>query len=231
MKEDNKKNIMDVSKPGTIKPATNSKNIIIKSTPIIKDPMVLDDQDDQSQLSGPPPLKMGLNKKLNIEPIHDDLKDQEEKIEVKNEENDESTDQESVVKEDEVSQEKPEKESLEKPDDNEAELKEENLKNNEDSKGIPDGLIQRKQVNEDSQTKQEQLEEDKQKQHDLTINNLILSKKYFLPFNKTQKAKNKRILILGIILGLILILIWLDLALDAGLIKINGIHPITHFFS
>ncbi len=239
MKENDKKTVMDISKPGTVKPPLNSKNIIVKSMPIIKDPMVLDDQENEDQqLSGPPPLRMGLNRKLNIEPIHNNLVDQDEKEEIKNEDVqlDKIDDQEKenkitdedtpkIIKATEMTQKGQNLSLLQQPS-------LENNKNETTNEEKAVGLIQREQVNEDSSTKQQQLEEDKKKKHDQEINNLILSKKYFLPFNKTQRRKNRRILIAtGIILGIILILVWLDLALDTGLIHINGIHPITHFFS
>ncbi|MCL5113448.1 MAG: hypothetical protein M1554_03160 [Patescibacteria group bacterium] len=273
MKENDKKTVMDISKPGTVKPPLNSKNIIVKSMPIIKDPMVLDDQENEDQqLSGPPPLRMGLNRKLNIEPIHNNLVDQDEKEEIKNEDVqlDKIDDQEKenkiteedtpkIIKATEMTQKGQNLSLLQQPslenNKNETTNEEkavgliqreqvnedsgvkqqpslENNKNETTNEEKAVGLIQREQVNEDSSTKQQQLEEDKKKKHDQEINNLILSKKYFLPFNKTQRRKNRRILIAtGIILGIILILVWLDLALDTGLIHINGIHPITHFFS
>jgi hypothetical protein len=36
---------------------------------------------------------------------------------------------------------------------------------------------------------------------------------------------------LGVVLAIVLALAWADIALDAGLIQINGVKPVTHFFS
>ena len=63
------------------------------------------------------------------------------------------------------------------------------------------------------------------------IDKLTDNKKYYLPINAVEKRRSRRFVILGIILSLLLILAWADIALDSGLIHINGIKPLTHFFS
>jgi len=70
-----------------------------------------------------------------------------------------------------------------------------------------------------------------QTKHDAAIQKLVDSKQYFLPINAVEKRKTKRFVILGVILSLLLALAWVDVALDAGLIHIGGIKPVTHFFS
>ena len=78
----NDKKVMDVSNPGSTKPSESSKNIIIKSKPILKDPMISDnsnvDMDDtisSEEPTGPPELPKTLSRKINIEPIRDNLKE------------------------------------------------------------------------------------------------------------------------------------------------------------
>ncbi len=70
-----------------------------------------------------------------------------------------------------------------------------------------------------------------QAEHDTAIQKLVDSKQYFLPINTVEKRKSKRFVALGIILSVVLALAWADIALDAGLIQINGVKPLTHFFS
>jgi hypothetical protein len=63
------------------------------------------------------------------------------------------------------------------------------------------------------------------------IQKLIESKKYVLPINSVEKRRTKRFMALGILLCLLLAAAWVDISLDAGLIHINGLKAVTHFFS
>jgi hypothetical protein len=70
-----------------------------------------------------------------------------------------------------------------------------------------------------------------QAKHDASIEKLIESKKYFLPINAVEQRRSKRNVVLGLVLSVILTVAWVNVALDAGLVEINGIKPVTHFFS
>lgn len=70
-----------------------------------------------------------------------------------------------------------------------------------------------------------------QAEHDESIQKLIVSKKYVLPINSVEKRRSRRFVMLGIVLSLVLLVAWADVALDAGLIHVGGIKPVTHFFS
>jgi hypothetical protein len=67
--------------------------------------------------------------------------------------------------------------------------------------------------------------------HQAAIEKLADSKQYYLPINTIEKLRSRRFVAFGIILSLLLIVAWADIALDAGLIQIHGLKPITHFFS
>ncbi len=71
----------------------------------------------------------------------------------------------------------------------------------------------------------------KEAEHGSEVQKLIDSKRYFLPINTIEKRRSKRFVALGILLSLLLIIAWGDIALDAGLIRLQGIKPLTHFFS
>ncbi len=86
-KEDQKNiKVMDVSSPGSTKPSDNSKNIIIKSSPILIDPMISSDQGSNlegqttslEEPAGPPDLPKTLSKRINIEPLRDNIKSDQE---------------------------------------------------------------------------------------------------------------------------------------------------------
>jgi hypothetical protein len=70
-----------------------------------------------------------------------------------------------------------------------------------------------------------------QTKHGADIQKLIDSRKYELPINAVEKRKTKRFVVLGVFLAILLALAWADIALDAGLVKVSGIKPVTHFFS
>ena len=67
--------------------------------------------------------------------------------------------------------------------------------------------------------------------HDEAVQKLIDGKQYFLPINAVEKRRTKNFVLLGLVVSLLLILAWGDIALDAGLITVPGVKPVTHFFS
>lgn len=77
----------------------------------------------------------------------------------------------------------------------------------------------------------DQAEAAKQEEHDATIQKLIDDKKYVLSINSVEKRRTKRFLVLGLALSLVLAIAWVDVALDAGLIHLGSVKPLTHFFS
>jgi hypothetical protein len=66
---------------------------------------------------------------------------------------------------------------------------------------------------------------------DAKLQQVIDSKKYFLPINAIEQRRNARFVALGVILVLLLVVTWVDIALDAGLIHLGGLKALTHFFS
>lgn len=80
-------------------------------------------------------------------------------------------------------------------------------------------------------TAAEAAEAKKQAEHDESIEKLVDSKKYALPINAVEKRRSKRVVILGLLLSVLLLLAWADIALDAGILNISGVKPVTHFFS
>lgn len=63
------------------------------------------------------------------------------------------------------------------------------------------------------------------------LEKLIESQRYYLPIDSVEKRRAKRFVLLGLVLSILLILAWVDIALDAGLIHIDGLRPVTHLFS
>ena len=85
-KDDKDNKIMDVSDPGSTKPSENSRNIIIKSKPILKDPMISNNQGSniesetisEEEPTGPPEVPKTLSRKINIEPLRDNIKEDQD---------------------------------------------------------------------------------------------------------------------------------------------------------
>lgn len=73
--------------------------------------------------------------------------------------------------------------------------------------------------------------EAKTDEQDQAIQDLIDSKKYYVPINAVEKRRAKQFVLLGLLFSILLLLVWGDIALDAGLIEVSGIKPVTHFFS
>lgn len=74
-------------------------------------------------------------------------------------------------------------------------------------------------------------EEAQQQANEASIQKLIGSKKYVLPIETLEVRRSKRVVVLGVLLSIILALACVDIALDASLIQIDGVKPLTHFFN
>lgn len=96
---------------------------------------------------------------------------------------------------------------------------------------MTDGGTESSTAPKDKKAAEAEIQEDKEAKHQALIEKLADSKKYYLPINMVEKRRSKHVAIAGIILSLLLIVAWADIALDAGLIHVNGIKPVTHFFS
>ncbi|MDB5185224.1 MAG: hypothetical protein JWN38_1032 [Candidatus Saccharibacteria bacterium] len=68
-------------------------------------------------------------------------------------------------------------------------------------------------------------------EHEIAIAKLIESQQYFLPINTMEKRKARRFIALGVVLILLLGVGWTDIALDAGIITINGVQAPVKVFS
>ncbi|HXE10077.1 MAG TPA: hypothetical protein VN554_01490, partial [Verrucomicrobiae bacterium] len=70
-----------------------------------------------------------------------------------------------------------------------------------------------------------------QAEQDIKLHKLVESKKYFLPINAVEQRRSARVALAGALLALILAVAWVDVALDAGLIHLGNVKPVTHLFS
>lgn len=179
--------ISDVEKPGRSTASPTSKAVIVTNRPIIKDPMVVDTTDSDSDTFELPVKKTSTKPK--IQPL-------------------ESSPNPDVNSEDAPtsSPDKPQEEDI---DANSSKTNKKNTPTPEDS--------------EEKEAKQKA-------EHDANLQKVVDAKTYYLPINAVEKRKTKRFVILGVLLSIFLIMIWINIALDAELVQIDGVTPITHFF-
>jgi hypothetical protein len=222
------KPIVDVAHPGQSAPATNSKSVIVSNRPLLKDPMMVGDpppsDDSQSKISlaktsgqpGEPVLSAPL-----LEP-----EKPAETVESAAPAETAPADEKPTVPDHDPKPDKPET-----PETDEA--KPDTAKDDKPAEEKPETDTDTEEAapSKEDNAKQEEAEATKQAGHQAAIDKLADSKQYYLPINTVEKRRSKRFVAIGIILSLLLILAWADIALDAGLIHLSGIKPLTHFFS
>jgi len=234
------KKIVDVAHPGKTAPPPNSKSVIIGHGPMLQDPMVLADATEPPAAVAAPAAKSSSSSVKITPPSAPLLKpekaESEEKAEAKppepaarikieppKEETPEPIADEAKVeesKEESKATEPKKEESVPKPElpKPEAEAK------TKDEPEVPG-------AGEKNLEAEEAAKQEAEAKRQAELQKLVDSKKFFLPINSVEKRRSKRFVALGILLSVVLIVAWADIALDAGLIKVSNIKPVTHFFS
>lgn len=203
--------INDVTQSDKTIGSPTSKPVIITNRPLIKDPMVVDTADDGTTEATDTPAKKFSKPKL--QPLNTtSTTGTSDNNSIQNSEADDST-QEALVEDNAEASEK--EKSIDKAGADTAER--ESPKKEDKSPKSP---------SENS----EEIEARRKAEQQANLQKIADAKTYYLPINSVEKKKAKRFVILGILFSLLLIIVWLDVALDAGLIQINGISPLTHFF-
>lgn len=212
--------IKDVEEPGKSAASPTSKPVLVTNRPIMKDPMVVADQaiddtekqpTDKAQTNASPMPKGSMSVKIEL-------------LETKTEPNETSavpaqspaepeTDQlsqEQAVQKDEADKSNPSTQSIDEA--------KKNTQKNDKKAPITPG-------------EEADVEASRRAERDANLQKIVDKKTYFLPINAVEKRKTKRFVALGIVLSLVLVVAWVDVALDAGLIELGGVKPVTHFFS
>ena len=223
-KKKTSKKVMDVAHPGKSTPAATSKPIIITNRPIMKDPMMAEENEPAQEATAPTlPHKSTPTKVIPLSEPTDPAEVKENAEPTPEVPDTVSTDapQEAVAPaEPEVKETPQEKEPATKPAPVHFAAPESEEAPSDDTPAP-------------SLTPDEELEAaaTKATERDAALQKLVDSKQFFLPINSVEKRRTKRVVVIGILLSIVLVLLWLDVALDANLIQIPGINPVTHFFS
>ncbi|MEK7599717.1 MAG: hypothetical protein AAB462_01645 [Patescibacteria group bacterium] len=205
------KPIVDVAHPNKSAPSQNSKSVIVSNRPMLKDPMVIDQEDLEITTLEEKKPESTITEIAAIAAADKPAKPEDKPAEDKD------------AKEDEPQPEKEEpKPEPAKPDKIADPVADDTKTDETDTKEEDQDTAPENQLDIDAS---------KEAEHEAAVQKLSESKKYFLPINAVEQRKSKQFVILGVVLSVILALAWVNIALDAGLIKIPGIKPVTHFFS
>lgn len=241
--------IIDVTAPGKSAPSASARPIIVTNRPVLKqDPMMIGEsleEDDSNKVSrvaqplkaispdftkedtSPVPAGAPAVTKATLSTaeggkatttekppeIPDTKKDKEQSpVEIKKDTSGKTDEPEAPkVAEPESTEDSEEPQ----PDNEEAEETE------TDGQVAPNRILDEAKKKEEDQKTAKMIEQEK----------VIGSKKYFLPINAVKRRQGVRRIIVTLILVILLALLWLDLVLDAGIIKLGNLHSLTHFFS
>jgi hypothetical protein len=235
--------IFDVSHPGKSAPSSSAKPIIVTNRPVMKDPMMVDEEASEQSAGDAPtdrPLTAGH---LKIEPLSDADKAEPELTDEKATTEEPApkvvtTDSETITdkadkngQDDGKSVASPQSNTPAKPltdatDKATPPPKTDDPEPAEPAADADSDDSPEKPSKETSAADQEAL--DKQA---LELQQLTDSHKYYLPIDQIEKRKAKRYAWAGILLIILLAVAWADVSLDAGILTIPGVKAPTHFFS
>lgn len=216
MAETKKDKVFDVAKPGKSAPATSAKPVIVTNRPVLKDPMVVE-EDNNPAITGeapdvatPPstPAVSPSNTRLKIQPLnHDETADKKD---------DGPTNTLTTAEE------KPQAATP-------AESSEGGVptKSSEDTDiADTDEPPATPKANAEATELAARKEAERQEQ----LDKVAESRKYYLPINQVEKRRNRQYTIAGVLLIILLAVVWADIALDAGIVTIPGVKAPTHLF-
>lgn len=208
---------MDVSHPGTSSPSDTSKPVIVGNRPILKDPMVVEVTDNKDENSAKTSTKETVLQPSSAPELMPEAADKpvtELEVDEKKLEAEKSAPPVPV-------EETPPPEPTE----------EEKPTENEDKPAPADDLAATPEDKQKTPGELDAATDAENAKRDESIQKLIDSKKYYLPINSVEQRRSKRFVAAGVLISLLLMAAWINIALDAGLIELDGVKPLTHFFS
>ena len=221
--------VFDVAGPGKITPDATSRPIIVSNRSMMQDPMMTNSDSSESK-----PAVSRAAVKVTINPLQDsgDKEDKKTDPEAPTESETEETKQESSdvtagetkLPEAETT---PEPEEEKTPDaaleeEKETDKPAENPDSQNADAGVP--LVGNKDAKEAAALEAAA----KQKEE---LDKLVERRDYFLPINTVERRRSKIVTILGLLLIVLLGLLLFNMLLDVGFLRIEGVSPLTHFFS
>lgn len=227
--------VFDVSKPNKQPASATSRPVIIKSSPIMQDPMMTSGMTSGKVASALNVVSAGelSNDKAEVSPGAKSDTESEETAETSpsrvkmtiqplsdnpdGSDKSEGSDKPEAAVADEVSPEEPA--ATAKPEDTKP------------AESVPDDIGLSADPTSDEKAAAQTKEQEAAAKQQAELAALTESKEYFLPINSVERRRSKLVALLGIILILALGLLLVNLMLDAGFISIPGVEPLTHIFS
>jgi len=241
------KKIVDVEHPNTSAPSATSKPVIVTNRPIIQDPMV---KEETGEDTGTPIKVTTGSTHIKLQPLTEpEVKEVDKPAEPSTapaleatKASETSVEPPTAPKTEESTSktaDAPEPTKSEEPADTKSDPPAKTEQPVEESAAEPatspseePSTDEASNETQDSEvTNQEAAAEAEQAKHEEGIQKLIDGKQYFLPINAIEKRRTQRVVLLGIVLAVVLAVAWVDVALDAGLIQLGSVKPVTHFFS
>lgn len=209
--------IADVAPPGKSEPSATSKSVLITNRPLISDPMMTKNTEAPEPAAPEPAVTEpvatpAVTDKGNLQPVH--------QLVIKP-----PTDDERAARDAAIS-----KTSSEKPA---PPVLQDVVAAPEKPAAVPG---QTPDVSDDlslplNPDAEEVQAEDAEAERQAALDKLVESQKYFLPVDAVELRRAHQFLVYGLLLIIVLGFVLTDLALDAGLLHLNGISAPTNFFS
>lgn len=189
--------------------ASEPRAVVISNRPLLKDPSIkAEPKEDNNSIEFKKPTAPLI--KLSEGNISKETADEKEQ-------------QESFLK--------PSKDAIQLPENSNSDSVPENKQQTNAEQYVETDMDKPKNPTNLSNEAFDAAEAEKKAAHEAEILKLVDEKKYFLPINSVEKRRTKKVVILGITISLLLAIAWVDVALDAGLIRLGNVKPVTHFFS
>lgn len=204
--------VFDVAKPGKSMATATSRPVIVSNGPLLPDPMMSDGSSDARP-------GVGNSPRLTIKPLSDD-DGTDKKVAVNKKPVEEAPAAEAEAPKDVPKDEPQAPETEEKVEEPAPETSETEEVPADIGGDTPPSLENKAQKEAEAAAKQ-QAELDK----------LTESRDYFLPINAVERRRSKvvvwSLLVLSLVLGLVLV----NFLLDADVLTINGVKPLTNLFN
>lgn len=206
----NKKQVMDVSKPGKTAAEASSRPVIVGHKPLVQDPMVTAEESKEETTDAIPETNSPAASKKIIAPLSDADKeiDEPNDPDAVSDEPAAADDGNEALEQDEAAEE-PAADEAETTEDAEAETPPPETEST-------DSVVVDAVIDQVGDKKQDELEAEEERKRQESISKLVAEKKYFVPIGKAHRKSGRASLI--ITLFLLAVLIGVLVAIDAELL-------------
>lgn len=217
--------IADVANPGASAPSPNSKSVIISHHPVMADPMVVPTSDAQSEEStSPAPARAS---RIVLKPLSSSELETPEPAATSTEPED-TEDAHTNHAVDETPEPSVPPAVVPVPIEDIKPGPVDVVEEPQPSSMGTDATIGTKEIQSEAEIA---IAGDAEAKRQAELAELIENKTYYLPIVTTESQRTKQFIAVGAVASIVLAVLWIDVALDAGLVHLGGIHALTHFFN